>query len=170
MPIYTPLRIRISPSSRNPNKKKDPFLRRRRTCPARAGQRPLHPAARLSQHRRATCPGRAPTSPQSRRPARARGEPASSSDRATPLRRAPLLLPRRRATAACIAGAPPPPRSGRRPPTGCRLLAASPARSGRGSAGSGDPDLPGLFPELRRAPGPLRRNSGEQLQCFRRTP
>ena len=73
MPIYTPLRFRISPSPRNP-KKKISFLRRRRTCPARAGQRPLHPAVRLSQRRAATWA--APTSPPPGPPG-PRGAPAA---------------------------------------------------------------------------------------------
>ena len=113
MPIYTPLRFRISPSPRNP-KKKISFLRRRRTCPARAGQRPLHPAARLLPRRRWPAPPRAASPP----PLASSPRPTTTTAASAPPAAVPLAAREHRRRAARLhAGAAPAASS----PTGGRV-------------------------------------------------
>jgi len=165
MPIYTHLRFRISPSPRNPKKKRISFLRRRRTCPARAGQRPLHPAARRSHRRAATWArphrrARRPAGPRGALPARVIAPPPHARSRRHPPRgrppgapapplaivAGPLLEPRPRHPPA----RPPPPNLAVAT-TGPRRPRPSPPAAG---SGSGEPPhAPAVL--LRRAPTPV---------------
>ena len=108
MPIYTPLRFRISPSPRNPKKKTDQ-PRHRRTCPDPTGQRP--PAAAI-QPAAATCP-RGTASPPPSRPGRPRRGPREPAP--------PRLF--------LLSGAPPP-----RPPATGAVAATAPAAAAPGPA------------------------------------
>ena len=139
MPIYTPLRFRISPSPRNPKKNRS-NPHRRRTCPDRTGHRP--PRRRQPTASRQVAP-RVPSSPPTpgarqahEGPSPARSLPAASSY----VRRRHL---RRRW--------PPPPRAAA-PPTGVRRRVAAGRRA--------DPAPPRChlrWPRLRHRPAPPSR-------------
>ena len=93
MPIYTPLRFRISPSPRNPKKKnRSPSDPRRRTCPPPAGQRPWPQPAHSGA---ATSPPPPPPPTAAREPASGpRGPVSSAAARGSPparIRRLPDL-------------------------------------------------------------------------------
>ena len=167
MPIYTPLRFRISSSPvRNPSSKKN-ILRRRRTRPPQRRTRPPPPASATQAlpHGAALLPRRRPG-----RPRRGPREPECPAPRAFHL-------------AAVSSGSggrrrhPPPrapPRLHSTPPSRLPFASASAPASTTNAGASSDRPRIRRRPHLRRAPpllwraSPASANSGaELLQCRR---